>query len=47
VRVRRFGLPDAFVVQGDRERLLADLGLTPEAIAAAVLERQPGLAHIS
>jgi len=47
VRVRRFGLPDAFVVHGDRERLLSDLGLTPEAIAAAVLERQPGLAHIS
>jgi 1-deoxy-D-xylulose-5-phosphate synthase len=47
VRVRRFGLPDRFVAHGDRERLLADLGLTPEAIAAAVLERQPGLAHIS
>ena len=47
VRVRRFGLPDRFVAHGDRERLLADLGLTPQAIAAAVLERQPGLAHIS
>jgi 1-deoxy-D-xylulose-5-phosphate synthase len=47
VRVRRFGLPDRFVAHGDRQRLLADLGLTPEAIAAAVLERQPGLAHIS
>jgi 1-deoxy-D-xylulose-5-phosphate synthase len=47
VRVRRFGLPDQFVAHGDRERLLADLGLTPEAVAAAVLERQPGLAHIS
>jgi 1-deoxy-D-xylulose-5-phosphate synthase len=47
VRVRRFGLPDRFVAHGDRERLLTDLGLTPEAIAAAVLERQPGLAHIS
>ena len=47
VRVRRFGLPDRFVAHGDRERLLVDLGLTPEAIAAAVLERQPGLAHIS
>ena len=47
VRVRRFGLPDRFVAHGDRERLLADLGLTADAIAAAVLERQPGLAHIS
>ena len=47
VRLRRFGLPDRFVAHGDRERLLADLGLTPEAIAAAVLERQPGLARIS
>jgi 1-deoxy-D-xylulose-5-phosphate synthase len=47
VRVRRFGLPDRFVAHGDRQRLLADLSLTPEAIAAAVLERQPGLAHIS
>ena len=47
VRVRRFGLPDEFVGHGDRRRLLADLGLTPEAIAAAVLERQPGLVHIS
>jgi 1-deoxy-D-xylulose-5-phosphate synthase len=47
VRLRRFGLPDEFVGHGDRRRLLADLGLTAEAIAAAVLERQPGLAHIS
>ena len=47
VRVRRFGLPDRFVAHGDRARLLADLGLTAEAIAAAVLERQPGLARIS
>jgi len=47
VRVRRFGLPDSFVAHGDRERLLADLGLTPESIAAAVLEREAGLAHIS
>jgi 1-deoxy-D-xylulose-5-phosphate synthase len=46
-RVRRFGLPDRFVAHGDRARLLHDLGLTPEAIATAVLERQPGLAHIS
>ncbi|HUK76086.1 MAG TPA: 1-deoxy-D-xylulose-5-phosphate synthase [Thermoleophilia bacterium] len=47
VRVRRFGLPDSFVAHGDRERLLADLGLTAESIAAAVLEREAGLAHIS
>jgi 1-deoxy-D-xylulose-5-phosphate synthase len=47
VRVRRFGLPDQFVAHGDRERLLVDVGLTSEAVAAAVLERQPGLIHIS
>jgi len=47
VRVRRFGLPDAFVAHGARDRLLRDVGLTPEAIAGAVLDRQPGLAHTS
>ncbi len=46
-RVRRFGLPDRFVAHGDRALLLSDLGLTPEAIAAAVLERQPGLARVT
>lgn len=33
----RVGLPDAFVPHGDRPRLLADVGLTPDAIAAAAL----------
>jgi 1-deoxy-D-xylulose-5-phosphate synthase len=47
VSVKRFGLPDSFVAHGDRDLLLADVGLTPEAIAAAVLQRQPGLARIS
>jgi 1-deoxy-D-xylulose-5-phosphate synthase len=47
VRIRRFGLPDRFVSHGERSLLLRDIGLTPEAVAAAVLERQPGLAHTS
>jgi 1-deoxy-D-xylulose-5-phosphate synthase len=46
-RVCRFGIPDAFVPHGDRAQLLADMGLTAEAVAAAVLERRPGLARIS
>jgi 1-deoxy-D-xylulose-5-phosphate synthase len=33
----RVGLPDAFVPHGERQRLLADVGLTPEAVAAAAL----------
>jgi 1-deoxy-D-xylulose-5-phosphate synthase len=47
VHIRRFGLPDSFVAHGERDLLLRDIGLTPEAVAAAVLERQPGLARIS
>jgi 1-deoxy-D-xylulose-5-phosphate synthase len=47
VRVERFGLPDAFVRHGDRARLLAEIGLTPEAIAAAALGARAGLARIS
>ncbi len=35
--VVRLGLPDAFVPHGDRMRLLADVGLTPQAIATAAL----------
>ncbi len=35
--VQRFGLPDAFVPHGDRARLLADCGLTPQTVAAAAL----------
>ena len=45
VEVVRFGLPDAFVPHGDRARLLADVGLTPEAVAEAVAGRPVGLAH--
>jgi 1-deoxy-D-xylulose-5-phosphate synthase len=33
--VLRFGLPDAFVPHGDRRRLLEDVGLTAQAVAAA------------
>jgi 1-deoxy-D-xylulose-5-phosphate synthase len=47
VSVVRFGLPDAFVRHGDRLLLLAEVGLTPEAVAASVLERRPGFAHVS
>lgn len=46
VDVVRLGLPDAFVPHGDRERLLADVGLSPEAVAAAAMSGRPvGLAH--
>jgi 1-deoxy-D-xylulose-5-phosphate synthase len=43
VEVIRFGLPDAFVTHGDRARLLEDLGLTPQAVAAAASLRPVGL----
>ncbi len=46
VDVVRFGLPDAFVPHGDRERLLADVGLTAEAVAAATAGRPVGLVHV-
>jgi 1-deoxy-D-xylulose-5-phosphate synthase len=39
VPVIRFGLPDAFVPHGDRALLLRDLGLTPQAVAAAAALR--------
>jgi 1-deoxy-D-xylulose-5-phosphate synthase len=45
VEVVRFGLPDAFVPHGDRERLLADVGLTADAVVAAVALRPVGLAQ--
>jgi len=47
VPVRRFGLPDTFVRHGDRARLLAEIGLTPQAVADVVLERRPGFATVS
>jgi len=46
VEVVRFGLPDAFVPHGDRARLLRDIGLTPQAVAAAALLRPAGLARV-
>ena len=45
VEVVRLGLPDAFVPHGDRARLLADVGLTADAVAAAVAEYAAGLAQ--
>lgn len=42
--VVRFGLPDAFVPQGDRRRVLGDLGLTAQAVAAAAFALRPELA---
>ena len=47
VSVARFGLPDHFVRHGDRDLLLAEVGLTPEAVVASILERRPGFAHVS
>ncbi len=46
VSVARFGLPDHFVRHGDRDLLLAEVGLTPEAVVASILERRPGYAHV-
>ena len=40
--VMRFGLPDAFVPHGSRARLLADLGLSADAVAAAVTRTSAG-----
>lgn len=37
--VLNFGIPDAFVPQGDRKLLLRDIGLTPEAVAAQVIAK--------
>ena len=39
VPVLRFGLPNAFVPHGDRQRLLQDIGLTAQAVAAAASAR--------
>jgi 1-deoxy-D-xylulose-5-phosphate synthase len=44
VEVRRFGLPDAFVPHGERRRLLAQAGLTAEAVATTVVERLAAVA---
>jgi len=39
VPVLRLAISDCFVTHGDTERLLADVGLTPESVSAAVLGR--------
>jgi len=46
VPVVRFGLPDAFVPHGDRSLLLEDLGLTPQAVAAAAALRPAALTRV-
>jgi len=46
VEVVRFGLPDAFVPHGDRGRVLADIGLTPEAVALAAAAGSPALKRV-
>ncbi len=46
VEVVRFGLPDAFVPHGGRDQLLADIGLTPAAVAAAAAVRPARLARV-
>ena len=47
VCVLPFGLPDSFVAYGQRDGLLAEIGLTPEAIAGSIVAARPGLARIS
>jgi deoxyxylulose-5-phosphate synthase len=39
VVLKRFAIPDRFIPHGNRSRLLKDIGLTPEAVAAYVSER--------
>ena len=46
VEVVRFGLPDAFVPHGDRARVLADVGLTPQAVALAARAHSPALTRV-
>ena len=38
IRILRFGIPDRFVTHGSRDRLLEEVGLVPDKIAAAVRE---------
>ena len=44
--VVRLGLPDAFVPHGDRARILADLGLTPQGVALAARAQTPTLSRV-
>ncbi len=46
VEVVRFGLPDAFIQHGERARLLADVGLTPQAVALAACAQSPALTRV-
>jgi 1-deoxy-D-xylulose-5-phosphate synthase len=46
VEVVRFGLPDAFVQHGERTRVLADIGLTPQAVALAARAQSPALTRV-
>ena len=46
VEVVRFGLPDAFVQHGERTRVLAELGLTPQAVALAARAQDPALTRV-
>jgi len=39
VPILRLSIPDCFVAHGDMSRLLADVGLTPESVTAAILGR--------
>jgi len=39
VPVKSFGFPDGFIPHGNRNRLLKDIGLTPEAVCAFIGER--------
>jgi 1-deoxy-D-xylulose-5-phosphate synthase len=45
--VVRVGLPDAFVPHGDRGRVLADVGLTAQAVAAAARAASPALTPLT
>lgn len=47
VDVVRVGLPDAFVPQGERTRVLADVGLTAQAVAHAARARTPALTRVT
>jgi len=46
VEVVRFGLPDAYVAHGDRARVLADIGLTSQAVALAARAHSPALTRV-
>jgi 1-deoxy-D-xylulose-5-phosphate synthase len=46
IGIVRMGLPDAFVPHGDRERLLGDAGLSPQAIAAAAVAVPAAAPHL-